>query len=333
MIARGQQRLPSDVDVAALPKPRLTIVIPVRNRQELGERALRSAAAQLVSPAEIVIVDDASEPPFQIPAELRSNQFIRILRHSDNRGAGFARNTGIASAEADWIAFLDSDDYWLPGTLLLRLESAEADFAVDRDPLAVHAAGFILESSLTRRMETRVPRESADPLDFASACWFAPGSTLLARREVFDRVGPYDVELRRLEDLDWFLRLALRGGRLKVWSNPAAVIDRESQFSEIHLTQAVARLSQKYFTNGSPDRLPGKLARRLSAYLNIERATFCAGQKRWFGMLFYLGRSFCLVPRMTLHLARFWRFEAPPPNIAPAGDVGVRIRSGLFAGE
>jgi len=308
--------------VVALPKPKLTIVIPVRNRQELGERALRSAAAQNVSQTEIIIVDDASEPPFQIPADLRSNGSIRLLRHPDNRGAGVARNTAIAAAGADWIAFLDSDDYWLPGTLAPRLESAEAGFAIDRNPLTVHAAGFILESSITRRLETRIPRESADPLDFASACWFAPGSTLLARKEAFDRIGPYDVELRRLEDLDWFLRLALQGGSLKVWNKPTALIADESQFPGDHLMQAVARLNCKYLAKGSPDRLSGKLARRLRAYLNIERAAFCSTQRRWLGLLFYLGWSFGQVPRTTLHLARFWRFETPPPDIRPAGDVG-----------
>jgi glycosyltransferase involved in cell wall biosynthesis len=307
--------------MTALPKPRLTIVIPIRNRQELGERALRSAAAQSVSQAEIIIVDDASEPPFQIPADLRSNGSIKLVRHSDNRGAGSARNTGIASAGADWIAFLDSDDYWLPGTLAPRLESAEAGFAADHNTLAVHAAGFILESSLTRRLETRIPRESADPLDFASACWFAPGSTLLASKEAFDRIGPYDVELRRLEDLDWFLRLALRGGCLRVWDKPVAVIEVESQFAGVHLTQAVAQLSQKYLAKASPDRLSGKRARRLRAYLNVELAAFCSSQKDWPGLLYYLGRSFCQVPRATLHLARFWRFEAPPSDIRPAGDV------------
>lgn len=315
--------------MVALPKPRLTIVIPIRNRQELGERALRSAVAQTVSQAEIIIVDDASEPPFQIPADLRSNESIRLLRHPDNRGAGSARNTGIASADADWVAFLDSDDYWLPGTLSPRLASAEAGFAADRNPLAVHAAGFILASSLTMRLETRIPRESADPMDFASACWFAPGSTLLARKEAFDRVGPYDVELRRLEDLDWFLRLALRGGCLRVWNKPVAVIEVESQFAGIHLTRAVARLGRKYFAKASPDRLSGKLARRLRAYLNIEQAAFCSSQKHWLGLLFHLGRSFCLVPRTTLHLARFWRFEAPPPDIEPAGDIGGPIKPGL----
>jgi len=312
--------------VVTLSKPRLTIVIPVRNRQELGERALRSAAAQTVLRTEIIVVDDASEPPFQIPADLQSNESIRLLRHPDNRGAGFARNTAIASAGADWIAFLDSDDYWLPGTLGPRLESAEAGYAVDRNPLAVHAAGFVLESSLTKRLETRIPRESADPLDFASACWFAPGSTLLARKEAFDRIGPYDVELRRLEDLDWFLRLALQGGSLKVWNKPTALIADESQFPGVHLTQAVARLSGKYFAKGSPDRLSGKLARRLRAYLNIERAAFCSTQRRWLGLLFYLGCSFGQVPRTTLHLARFWRFETPPRDIRPAGDVGERKR-------
>lgn len=315
--------------MVALPKPRLTIVIPVRNRQELGERALRSAAAQSVLQTEIIIVDDASEPPFQIPADLRSNESIRLLRHSINCGAGFARNTGIAAAGADWIAFLDSDDYWLPGTLNPRLESAEAGFASDRNPLAVHAAGFILSDSLTKRLQTRIPRESADPLDFASACWFAPGSTLLARKEAFDRVGPYDVELRRLEDLDWFLRLALRGGSLKVWNKPVAVIEVESQFPGVHLTRAVACLSRKYFAKESPDRLSGKLARRFRAYLNIERAAFCSSQKHWFGLVFYLGWSFCQVPRTTLHLARFWRFEAPPPDIEPAGDVGENVKRGL----
>jgi len=312
-----------------VPKPRLTIVIPIRNRQELGERALRSAAAQAVSQTEIIIVDDASDPPFQIPPDLRSNESIKLVRHPDNLGASSARNTGIASAGADWIAFLDSDDYWLPGTLAPRLEIAEAGFAIDRNPLAVHAAGFILESSITRRLETRIPRESSDPLDFASGCWFAPGSTLLVRKEAFDSVGPYDIELRRLEDLDWFLRLALRGGALKVWKKPTALIGFESHFAEVHLTRAVARLSQKYLTKQSPDRLSGKLARRFRAYMNIERAACCSSQKRWFGVLFYLGRSFFRVPRTTLHLAKFWRFEAPPTEIEPAGDVAGRVRIGV----
>ncbi len=308
------------------PMPRLTIIIPVRNRQELGERALRSAAAQSFSQTEIVVVDDASEPPFEIPEDLRSNESIRLLRHPVNLGAASARNTGIGAAGADWIAFLDSDDYWLPGTLVPRLESAEAGFAIDRNSLAVHAAGFILESSVAKRLETRIPRESDDPLDFASACWFAPGSTLLARKEAFDRIGPYDVELRRLEDLDWFLRLALRGGSLKVWNKPAALIADESQFPGVHLTDAITRLNRKYFAKESPHRLSRKLARRLSAYLNIERAAFCLTKGRWLGLLIYLGWSFVQVPRTTLHLARFWRFEPPPPDIRPAGDVVERKR-------
>src|SRR5204863_4931864 len=118
---------PYSMTKAVYRKPRLTIVIPVWNRQLLGERALRSAAAQLAAQVEVVIVDDASEPPFRVPADLLSNGSIRLLRLAENRGAGFARNAGIASAEAAWVAFLDSDDYWLAGTLEPRLGAAEAD--------------------------------------------------------------------------------------------------------------------------------------------------------------------------------------------------------------
>jgi glycosyltransferase involved in cell wall biosynthesis len=310
-----------------LSRPRLTIVIPVRNRQQLGERALRSAAAQLASHAEVVVVDDASEPAFRIPADLLSNGSIRLLRLPENRGAGFARNAGVAAADAAWIALLDSDDYWLPGTLGPRLDIAEAGFAVDRDPLVVHAAGFVQERLLIRRRQTRIPRESADPRDFAGACWFAPGSTLLARKEAFDRVGPYDVELRRLEDLDWFLRLALCGGRLRVSARPAAVIDNKRQFAAVHLAHAIARLNQKYLAKGSADRLSGPLARRLRAYLAIEHAALCARQKRWLTLMGHLGWSFCLVPRLSLHLARFWRFEPPPPDLRPAGTAAATSTS------
>lgn len=227
------------------------------------------------------------------------------------------------SARADWIAFLDSDDYWLLDTLSARLAYAEASFASDSDALTVHAAGFILENSFTKRKRACIPRESGDPLDFASGCWFAPGSTLLARKEAFDHVGLFDIELRRLEDLDWALRLALSGGRLKVWSCAAAVLERGSQFPAAHLHEAAGYLSRKYLAQAGFHRLPSKLARRLRAYLDIERAALDARQRRWLGMLFYLGRSFCRVPRVTLYLARFWRFE-PPPGIDPPSPVGLR---------
>jgi hypothetical protein len=69
-----------------------------------------------------------------------------------------------------------------------------------------------------------MPREAASPGEFACGCWFAPGSTMLFRKELFERIGPFDAKLPRLEDYDWFMRFALAGGRLKVWDAAAAVV-------------------------------------------------------------------------------------------------------------
>src|SRR5215467_11260571 len=124
---------------------RVSIVTPVYERQTLAERALRSARSQDVDGMEIIAVDDASEPPFELPADLAADPRIRMVRHEENRGAGRARDTGVAAAQGEWIAFLDSDDYWLPGTLAPRLELAERAFAATRDPMVAYAAGFVLD--------------------------------------------------------------------------------------------------------------------------------------------------------------------------------------------
>ena len=73
---------------------RLSVVIPVYDRQALCERALRSVRAQDVDGMEIVVVDDCSSTPFALPAEMASDPGIRVMRHDTNRGAGQARQRG-----------------------------------------------------------------------------------------------------------------------------------------------------------------------------------------------------------------------------------------------
>src|SRR6516164_1943855 len=130
---------------------RVSVVIPVYERQTLAERALRSARSQDVDGMEIIAIDDAAEPR------------VRVLRHAQNRGAGRARDTGVGATQGEWIAFLDSDDYWLPGTLAPRLELAERAFAATRDPMVAYAAGFVLDrrTPTQQHQETRIPLPSA----------------------------------------------------------------------------------------------------------------------------------------------------------------------------
>lgn len=288
---------------------RVTVVIPVYDRQALGERALRSAREQDVAGMEIVVVDDGSNPPFQLPADFTSDPQVRVVRHETNRGAGCARDTGVAVARGDWIAFLDSDDYWLPGTLGLRLEFAERAFAAAADPMVAYAAGFVLDrrSDGHQHQETRIPLGSADVNDFVGGCWFAHGSTALLRREAFARVGPTDPGLRRFEDYDWFVRFALAGGRLEVWPHVAAIVEVVKKPPVATVEEVVSHLRAKYARPNGPYGLGPDAINRMEACFDFELASSLSADKHWAGTVVHLIRSFWRVPRTTLYLRRLWK--------------------------
>jgi hypothetical protein len=96
--------------------PRISIVIPLYNKAALVQRTLRSVLAQGCDDMEILVIDDGSTDGGDEVVRGMLDARIRLI-HQENRGVAAARNRGIAEAAADWIAFLDADDEWLPGFL------------------------------------------------------------------------------------------------------------------------------------------------------------------------------------------------------------------------
>src|SRR5258708_1941909 len=96
---------------------------PRINRRGEVLRAIKSVVDQSLPPDEIIVVADASrDGRADVVAELRDSR-IHILCHAQNRGAAAARNTGIEAARSSWIAFLDSDDEWMPHKLAVQMEA------------------------------------------------------------------------------------------------------------------------------------------------------------------------------------------------------------------
>jgi len=272
----------------------VSVVIPTFNRPEATLRAIASALAQSYAPEEVIVVDDASTTPFSQTAGPIRDPRVRILTLPSNRGASGARQAGVEAAKGDVIGFLDSDDQWLPEKLagqVARLEKSE-------DPLIAVSCGWVEEGGLLRQ---RMPASSSNVADFASGCWFSPGSTVLVPRAAFQIVGPFDPELKRLEDLDWFLRFALCGGRLEIAPLTGALISIGRRGRSSQVEEASVRIMDRF-----KDRLEPKVLQRLAAYLDLERSVAARNDGHYAALAYFLARSFIRQPRLTLPLKRWW---------------------------
>lgn len=289
----------------------ISVVIPVYNRPRAAHRAARSALAQQLDAGEtleVVLVDDASEPALEAGGLERT----RIVRLERNAGPAAARNHGVAASRGENIAFLDSDDVWLPGKLARQIAVFRSLAASgDASRLAV-VCGFYYPERATGRLEARMPMPGRSTLEFASGCWTAPGTVFMAHRSAFDRVGPLDERLRRLEDYDWLLRFGLAGGRLEVAEHLGAVIAPSGLARSQIVGENIARLQLKYGVDGE-HRLQPAVARRFAAYLALETAAAALGEGQYARGLKSLAHSVVLKPRLTGALLPFWTRSAEVP--------------------
>ncbi|MFK8252337.1 glycosyltransferase family 2 protein [Ancylobacter terrae] len=116
--------------------PRVSVVIPLYNKESTIGRAIASVLAQGAAPIEIIVVDDGSTDASAARVEAMADPHITLVRQA-NAGPGAARNAGAARARGELLAFLDADDEWLPGFLEAALG------ALDSHPQALaYACGY-----------------------------------------------------------------------------------------------------------------------------------------------------------------------------------------------
>ncbi|MGC1393766.1 MAG: glycosyltransferase family 2 protein, partial [Coleofasciculaceae cyanobacterium] len=98
-------------------KPLLSIIIPTHNRPQLLVHAVNSALEQTINDLEVIVVDDASTEPVNLPDHPR----LRVIRLTKSHGGAGARNVGTKEANGRWIMYLDDDDRLLPQMAALSL--------------------------------------------------------------------------------------------------------------------------------------------------------------------------------------------------------------------
>jgi glycosyltransferase involved in cell wall biosynthesis len=208
---------------------RISVIIPTYGRPELLERAVRSAAEQTLPPAEIVIVDD-NEPGSPARAEtaelvaamersLGGRVPVRYTELAKNSGGAAARNAGVASSSGDLLAFLDDDDWWLPGKL-----EAQVSFFADTgtSPALVYTGRRIVDAAGELK-RLRIPEHRGRMEDvLLRSNVIGTTSCALLPRTVFDEVGGFDPSLPARQDLDLWVRVA-RGRDIDFAADPLTV--------------------------------------------------------------------------------------------------------------
>jgi glycosyltransferase involved in cell wall biosynthesis len=187
----------------------ISVVVPVFDRARSLARALASIAHQALPPREVIVVDDGSRDG---SGEVAARAGVRVLTHAENQGQVAARNTGVAAATQPWVAFLDSDDEWLPDHLeeLWGLTGGVMFVAATSINRRSGSARPRLVGPLTRR-----PVVVEDPWRLIHPHNFVTMSAAMVSRAALEAVGGFHAHDGVVEDLDLWVRLLERGpGRL-----------------------------------------------------------------------------------------------------------------------
>lgn len=198
--------------------PAVSVIIPTFNRAGSIEAAVQSALEQTYSDIEVIVVDDGSTDATMAVLSSIGDPRLRTHVQAKNAGAAAARNVGLRAARGRLIAFLDSDDVWFPEKLTRQVALLDAA-PPGRDVCCTGVMLHLLDHGVTR--ERRVEDSANWAHTIAIGCDLSPGSTLVAKREAFDRVGLLDETLPRFEDWDWMFRYT-RAGDIIVISEPLA---------------------------------------------------------------------------------------------------------------
>ena len=198
--------------------PFFSVVIPVYNRAADLAAAIASVRAQTFQDFEIVVVDDGSQDNPRAVVERLNDPRIRFIRRL-NAGGGAARNTGIDHAQGQFVAFLDSDDVFLPG----HLEALHALLAGTTD--VVGYARVRVDRGGGRAF-LKPPRALGPDENIAEYLLcdrgFTPTSTMAVPRMMAFRVR-FSEHLRAAEDTDFAIRLGLAGCRFAMLERAGAV--------------------------------------------------------------------------------------------------------------
>jgi glycosyltransferase involved in cell wall biosynthesis len=246
--------------------PGVSVVIPTYNRAHVLGEALDSAFAQNVRDLEVVVVDDGSTDDTADLLEgrrIRHGPALTVIRQ-ENAGESAARNEGVLRARHELVAFLDSDNRWLPGKLEKQLAIHRNESEIEVSFTGYETFGTLPSERVILARWTSDPSDALEEL-LAGCC--INTSTVVATKRVLMEAGLFDTSLRCCEDHDLWLRLAAGGCRIGYVAEGLLEYRVHADGLSSNQAQVAAsteRVFERMFARGN---LPGEILSRRRFYL------------------------------------------------------------------
>jgi glycosyltransferase involved in cell wall biosynthesis len=309
--------------------PLVSVIIPFYDADDHLGAALASVFAQSFTNFEVIVVNDGSPNNESLQRTLRPYLSRVIYVSQENRGPSAARNVAIRRAQGELLAFLDSDDTWLPNYLSEQTKLLQAFPSLD----LIYCDAFLVGDPASAGKTFMQVCSSSGPVTFESLLiekTQVPTSGTVVRRKCVIAAGLFDEQFRCAEDHDLWLRIAYHGGRIeyhrKVLFRRLARPGSLGSTPGDLLAGEIGVLKKLDRDLALPPELSSLLAgrlRKVEARLDIiqgKRSLFANDSQKAYDLLrraYALSPSLKLrillaglqrMPRLTLRAARMWNW-------------------------
>ena len=243
--------------------PIVSVVIPTYNRAAFLQRAIQSVLHQTYQHFEILVIDDGSTDETEEVVNRFQDARIRYLKLEENTRGRKARNVGIKESRGQWIAFLDSDDTWLPK----KLEHQLSDIASTDEPLLCFTNVIIKTNLRTKRTKNKQLSKDVDMMEYILADFnTVQTSTYLIEAKLAQKVL-FDDQCEKHQDWDFCLRLQRAGATFLFCQSTDTVWNCQQRTDRISVNKQTFELSKSWLL-----RNKNKLTKR--AQLGFQQQIF-----------------------------------------------------------
>jgi len=245
----------------------ISVVIPTYNRRQTIGRSIDSVLNQTLFPSEIIVVDDGSTDG---TSDYIQSNFPSIkLLSQPNKGVSAARNMGIKSADANWIALLDSDDEWFPE----KLEKQVMALSQNPDIKFCHTEEIWFRNGVRVNQMKKHQKYGGHIFNKClDMCRISPSSVLF-HQSILDDVGYFDKDLKVCEDYDLWLRITAKFPVLyidepliKKYGGHADQLSKVKDGIESHRIKVLEKLIMQQFTSGQKNAMLKMLIEKLTIF-------------------------------------------------------------------